>query len=248
MKRILTLWLAAMLVTVQPCYAVVMVGFGQEVTPATCGTFSFVGAPGEMETFENTEGDFCTIEFTEADASGYITTYSATAYHGGAHSAQFANTEAGTRSHYISVDLGATDTGFTLTFWWKTPNNGTVYSNAAFFALSNSATSTNMGAHNGTILWDGQGTNGKVAWNTESDTGQVLSTNTLSYNTWYKFVIAFTDGASSTLSIYNAADSLVETLTKTMKTQAPQYMYWFDSTGVGENTYLDDVQYDSTNP
>ena len=249
MKRRLTLWLAAMLVAAQSCYAVVMVGFGQEVTPATCGTFSFVGAPGEMETFENTEGDFCTTEFTKTDASGYITTYSATAYHGGAHSVEFTNTAtSATFTHYVRADLGAPDTGFTLTFWWKTPNNGTVYSNARFFALSNSATSTNTFAHNGAVKWDGNGTNGKIAWNAEGDMGEVLSTNTFSYNTWYKFVISFTDGASSTLSIYNASDTLVETLTKTMDTQAPQYMYWYDSDGVGENTYLDDVQYDSTNP
>lgn len=38
MKRILTLWLAAMLVAVQPCYAVVMVGFGQSAE-FSCGTF-----------------------------------------------------------------------------------------------------------------------------------------------------------------------------------------------------------------
>ena len=41
MKRILVLWLAAMLAAVQPCYAVVMVGFGQEVGGGGGGPIAF---------------------------------------------------------------------------------------------------------------------------------------------------------------------------------------------------------------
>lgn len=232
-----------------PNYQVDMSDSNEDVTCTfdTASGPSFVGAPGTAETME--APGFTLAEFSEVDSSGYITPGSSTAAHGGTYSAEFANTaSAGTYSHYVAADIGTTDSGFTLTWWWKTPNNGTVFSNAIFFAASNSATASNTSAFNSIVNWDGNGTNGKIGFSTETSTGQTLSTNTFSYNTWYKFVLAFSDGASSTLSIYNAADSLVETLTKTLDTQAPRYFYWFDSTSLEENTYLDDIQYDSTNP
>lgn len=223
------------------CLAAVLVGFGAS------SSSSFIGSPGTMEGFE---GPGITLsEFLETDGSGYINCSSSAAAHSGTYSCEFANTATvSSFSHYVRADLGSTDTGFTLSFWWKTPNNGTVYSNAYVFAASNSSTQTNQGAHNGVITWDGQGSNGKIAFNTTSDVGQALSTNTFSYNTWYKLVLAYTDGGSSTLKIYNTSNALIETLTKTMDVRAPRYFYWFDDTAIGENTYLDDIQYDSTNP
>lgn len=244
MKRILTLWLAAMLVAVQPCYAVVMVGFGQD-----CGTFSFVGAPGEVETFENTEGDFCTIEFTETDASGYITTYSTAASHGGTHSAEFANTTTtGAFTHYIRSDIGATDDGYTLTWWFKTPNNVTVYSNLVIFSASTSTDATDVSSRNLIIAWDGNGPNGLLRFCIESISAGDTSATPLSYNAWYKFVLRFTNNGMSYLDVYNASNTLVETLEVTAKDKPVRYFYWFDDAALGENTYLDDVQYDSTNP
>lgn len=218
----------------------------QGVAGAT-GSSSFVGAPGTTESFEG-PGISLTTELSETDASGYINCSSSAAAHSGTYSCEFANETTTAFTHYVRADLGGTDTGFTLTFWWKTPNNGTVWADSTFFAASNSSTATNTSAHNGVITWDGNGTNGKIAFNNEGLTNQVLSTNTFSYNTWYKFVLAYTDGGSSTLKIYNSSNSLIETLTKTLDSQAPRYFYWYDYISMGENTYLDDIQYDSTNP
>lgn len=69
MKRILALWLAAMLIVVQPCYAVVTVGFGAAPVSEYCdGTDIFctswetgtgatnAGATGNEDTFEASSG------------------------------------------------------------------------------------------------------------------------------------------------------------------------------------------------
>ena len=223
-------------------------GYIDGVDSDCVGGGSFVGTPGTTETFE--APGITLSEITETDASGYITPGSSTAAHGGTYSAEFANTTtAAARTHYIRADIGAVDDGFTLSWWWKTPNNGTIYNDAVIFKSSANTDLTQSTDLNGEVLWDGNGTTGKLKFSITGTAGQVPSTNTLTYNSWYRFQFNFTNSTQYTLGIYNSSNTLVETLTiSTTKDKPVRYFYWFDDTGVGENTYLDDIQYDSTNP
>lgn len=73
MKRILALWLAVMLIAVQPCFAIILVGFGQEVSG------------GGEEIFDN---------FSTNTSSNYTLTGSVTVSGGAMHGQAWANSRA----------------------------------------------------------------------------------------------------------------------------------------------------------
>lgn len=86
------------------------VNFGEATPaapPAGCGgTQTFVGDPGDTESFEYQADDFCTTEFSVTDNDSIISTYDGTQVKNGSYAASIAFTGSGTENdNFIQANL-----------------------------------------------------------------------------------------------------------------------------------------------
>ena len=209
-----------------------------------CGTQTFVGNPGDTETFEFEADDFCTTEFSWTDIDGVIDTYNTTQVKNGSHSAQLNFSGINQNDNYISVDLGvAGDSAFTLDFWiWVSDVND--YEGVNIFCASDStagacSTAVNLfWLHTGTGTWQL-----RIYGDATSDTSSNLSTET-----WYRIEFEYLQNDTTTAEIYNAAEELQDTITCTAFDDTPRYPWWGHAASDADATvfYIDDVRYKSS--
>lgn len=211
-----------------PCHAIMVGhgGLGQSTGGGGgCGgTSTFVGNPGDTETFEYQAGDFCCTEFSETDPDGIISTYDSSSPLSGTHSATIVFTGAGSQDdNFIQVDLGSGDGDFSFDFLVSLPS---VADYQATYFMSATTTTTVSSSSRGFRLRHnhfGAGTCKIAVYAASSpdDTSINLSTGTK-----YRVQVDFNQNAASTVKIYNASDTLVDTLNFTALDYAPQYLNW----------------------
>ena len=209
-----------------------------------CGTQTFVGNPGDTETFEFEADDFCTTEFSWTDIDGVIDTYNTTQVKNGSHSAQLNFSGINQNDNYISVDLGvAGDTDFTIDFWvWVSDVDD--YQGVNMFYLSDTSagsctTCTNLyWLHNAAGEWLL-----RIYGDGNSDTSTALVTEA-----WHRIEVDFNGGTDTTVKIYNAADVLQDTITATGHGGTVRYPWWGHADSDADATvfYIDDVRYKSS--
>jgi len=208
----------------------------------TCGSLTFVGNPGDTETFEYQEGDFCTTEFSETDpATSIISTYDNTQVKNGSYACSFAHDGTGNDGHFIQVDLGAGDSDFSYDFWFW-PHDYDDYAGYTFHCPSASADMSNKGF----VLYHYHFGDGQCKF--EAVGGSSDTSSAYSSEAWYRFEVDFNQNDTCTIEIYNAADEYQETLTFTSWDNQPRYINWGqtvnDSDAQGTN-YFDDPRYKS---
>lgn len=211
------------------------------------GTQTFVGNPGDTETFEYQEGDFCCTEFVEEDNDGIISTYDNTQVKNGSYATSFAYTGSGAQGDCnIKVDLGSLDGDFTFDFWFW-PHDYNDYNEYYFLLaaeLDNKATSywgfRLKHKHESTGSWKLE----IYGTGSPDDTSSAYSSEA-----WYRLEVDFNQNGASTVKIYNASDVLQETCNFTAKDYAIRYIFWgctYDSVHARATNYLDDVRYKSS--
>jgi hypothetical protein len=216
---------------------------------------NFIGAPGSIETFEASAGNFVTgSAFSETDPQSIINTYSTAQYHGGSHSAYFGFTGSEAGLNFMRADIGTGDSNFTLTYWIR-PEATIEYEYTPFFTLSQHASSPLTYGESALNTFIVGGSANSYNIRVYDTTGGSYVTGSIAYTAgnWIKLVYSFRSGASSDLKIYNSSSVLQETITiATSPTRSPRYFYWgnVDSSpnAYARPFYIDDIQYNSTNP
>ena len=211
------------------------------------GTQTFVGDPGDTETFEFEEADFCTTEFSEVDPDTIISTYSTTQFKNGSHSAFLGFTgTADQNDNYISINTGGTDGDFTYSFWiWVEDkddfntgyigavNDGSASCSTPGFYMTNEHYETGLWRLHGIGVLDPLSSDGSSSLPTE---------------TWLRIEIDYNQNATTTIEIYNTSEELQDTLSFTANDVAIQY-FFFGECVSSETTfsyYIDDVRYKSS--
>ena len=253
--------LIALLLIASPCFGTVqqiknVVTMAKSSGGSSCGSLTFSGTPGDAETFENSEGSFCTgSSFTETDPTSIISTYSAAQYKNGTHSAYFAFTGGESNVNFLRADFGATDTNFTLSFWLRVASQS-AWNNETIFTLSEHASSPSTGTYNAltTMVSDQDGgSNFKIRIYEYSAGGSTLGTVNYPVGAWIMLQYEFRSAGSSDVKIYNISNTLQETINiAASPARSIQYAYWGEISGANQAAirpfYIDDVQYNSTNP
>ena len=209
-----------------------------------CGTQTFVGDPGDTETFEYQENDFCTTEFSYADPDGILSTYDNTQVKNGTYALSIAfDGTANYHDNYFEANLGGTDAAFTVSFWVRV------------YAITGVQDQNLMGAftdpnHAGDrafkLKFSGDGAGGI----TFTIDGSADDTSiALVAPAWYRVEVEFQKAVEKTVEIYNSADALQDTLVWTGENIEPQYLHFgivISDTEADETTYYDDIRYKSS--
>lgn len=208
------------------------------------GTQTFVGNPGDTETFEYQADDFCCTEFSVTDPDGIISTHENAQVKNGSYAASFAFDGNDTRNdNWIKVNLGAGDGDFTNDFWfWPHDyNDAKEYYIFTATEVDNSASSSRgyrlKHKHNYTGSWEL-----KVIGGTNDISIGLTSAS------WHRIEVDYNQNAASTIKIYNASDVLQDTLNFTASNYAPQYLFWgciFGDVDARATNYLDDIRFKS---
>lgn len=217
---------------------------------------SFAGSPGTTETFESGTGAFITgTNFSETDPQSIINTYSTTQYKNGTHSAYFGFTGAESNFNFIKADAGSGDSGFTLSYWLRI-GSLSAWNNEILFSMSQHSTMPYSYGENAlaTMLSDQNGgTNYKVIVYDYMGGSSVSGTINYPTGTWIKLQYEFRSGGTSDIKIYNSSNVLQETISvSNTPSLAIRYFYWGEVLSANQTAlrpfYIDDVQYNSTNP
>jgi len=252
MRYLLTLLLLSLLFfspVVSYGWGVMMLGGGgsEAYQPSNCGgTQTFVGAPGDTETFEYQADDFCCTEFSVTDPDGIISTYDSTQVKNGTYAASFAFTGSGAENdNWIKVDLGSTDSDYSNDFWfWPHKYNDSANYIMAVATSDDDSASASWGyrlkhVHSGASDWKLQGVGD----------GESLDTSiALSAEAWYRIEVDFNQGGITTIEIYNSSDVLQDTLSFTARNIAPRYLFWGCILADGDarsTNYIDDIRFKS---
>lgn len=219
------------------------------MTGSVAGGDSFVGAPGTAEGFE-TPG-LSLAEFSETDSESVIS-FSDTAEKTGTYGALFANGSTNPASNYLKATLPSGEASFTLSWWYYVGASTSIYNNYPMFRMG--STNSPVGdsqTDTAYAIWDNSIPNPKISFYSYMGGGTTFldSSIDLAYSAWYKFTLKRTNNTVDglILEIRNAADTLLDTLIVDATDELTQYIYWFDLQA-GNDTFLDDIQYDSTNP
>lgn len=247
MKKLLIAFLLCLLSTpaVSDTSTYLMGAAGKRAAaPEGCGgILTFVGTPGDTETFEYQEGDFCTTEFSETDPDGVISTYDTTRYHGDAHAVRFNYAGAGQNDNFIQVDIGSGEADFTLTWWvWLPDIRG--WANFPSFSFTPATSiSANMGCYI-SLLDSNNDANGKIQiYGTSADASVAVPDEA-----WYKLILNYTQNGTTTLEIYNTSNTLLDTLSVTATDQAVRYLNFgcILDDAQAEDYSIDDIQINTT--
>ena len=246
MKRLILSILFILCLSFQAsAWNIMVVGSGKGTTPpAGCGgTLTFVGNPGDTETFEFEAGDFCCTEFSETDPDTIISTYNQTQVKNGSYAAQLNFSGVNQNDNYISVDLGvAGDTDFTIDFWvWVSDVDDNEGVNIFYLSDTTAGSCTTCVSlywlHAGTGVWQL-----RIYGDADSETSSNLTTEA-----WYRIEIDFNLSAATTAEIYNSSDVLQGTITATGYGGTVRYPWWGHAASDADATvfYIDDVRYKS---
>lgn len=198
---------------------------------------------GATEYFEQSEGDFCTTEFSETDTEGVISTYSTDQAFCGTHSLHI--TEHTSTLGTINAQI-SDDTAFTLRFYVYVESGVMAdYADTQFFGLLDSTTSyeTTFNINHRT------GAEYRLYMNGVS--GSYFG---FSADTWYYVVLTW-DGSGTTdgtrLKMYLASTQVAQTATSgydsttLSATESDGISYVrFKTTTPNQSTYIDAVTYD----
>ena len=217
----------------------------KNATPPGCGgTQTFVGDPGDTESFEFEAADFCTTEFTETDPETIINTYDATQVKNGSHALSIAVSGENQEDNYVQANLGTADADFTMDFWYYLYNRGDWVGHYIASLTTTAPVADAIGValrHVGADTVDTIVADGVV-----DDTSINLTSPA-----WYRIEIDYyknNDTAQSTVKIYNTSDALIDTLNFTASNAEVQYFNFgciFSTANTG-TFYYDDVRYQST--
>ena len=202
------------------------------------GTLNFV--TGDTESFEFEVGDFCTTQFTETDPDGIINSYDSAQYKNGGHSASFAWTGTGQDDNFVQANIGAGDDDFTYDFWVKPfdPEGYTSYLVATATGLS--GVNNDVGVQI-SVLYNGTGVILIRAQGANNDTSTSLTPGN-----WHRVEVDYNRNGVSTVDIYDASNSLIDTLSLTANDFAVQYINFgciSSDADADQTIYFDDVRY-----
>lgn len=213
-----------------------MIGGG---TAGCAGILNFV--TGDTETFEYQLTDFCTTQFTETDPDGIISTYDTAKAKNGTHSCSIALTGINQDDNFIQADLGAADGDFTVDFWYflfdETGYDGVEISTISAGADPDDGVRVRISHKHYAAGW----ARIYVASAVDNDTSGSIATGQ-----WIRIEVDFNKNGASTVEVYDAADSLKDTLNYTAENTSLRYVNFgcISSDADATNTsYYDDVRY-----
>ena len=222
---------------------VVVSGSGAEVDSGCGGIQTFVGDPGDTETFEFEAADFCTTEFTETDPETIISTYDNTTVKNGTYALSIALDGVNREDNYVQADLGAADGDFTIDFWYY------LYDDAGYNAVYvwSGSTTTDYAEGKLQIRHDRNAT-GKAMIFVESTVNNDQSID-ITTGQWIRIEVDFNQNAASTVKIYDTTDTLKDTLNFTASNEAMRYFSWgclYSNAYATHTYYYDDVRFKSS--
>jgi len=176
----------------------------------------------------------------ETDTDGIYSRYNGTVYHSGSYSASVAGGY--TTAAYQVYDMGATKAALSFCFWYYTPTTGGT-DTITLLAIGSSG-----GGSFGLKVYF-QYAAGHYHFGLRGATfpyGTVEITN----GAWHRLEVDYAISATSTLNVYDAGGTLVETLSVTAGSFSSQYLT-FGKAGASARTdwttgYYDDVGLDFT--
>ena len=223
-----------------------IVGGGvSSVTALPCtGSNTFVGAPGAWESFEYGADDTCCSDLTVTDTDGKINTQDTTLAVCGTYGVSFLVSDDTNTDNYISADMGAgEDAAFRSVFYfrfsafpdWKCVN---------LFYVGGSSSGTSSSNMREQICQAGAGYFIKA----EGASEDTSAGGTVAANTTYRMEIDYIKNNTTTTKIYNAANSVIDTLVSTAANNTSRYIVigpvTYDS-GYTGTIYYDTIQYHS---
>ena len=195
-----------------------VVAGGETSLPCT-GSNTFIGSPGNWESFEYGADDFCNSDISILDTDGIINTQDSAWAKCGSSSVSIAYT-AMEADNYILVDLGVTpDTAYRVVFYFKISAEISDWTLVRFFHIGN-----------GPASFDGANMNlelKRAGYNMrlQATPGDVQNGETLSANTVYRIEIDFVKNDTTTITIFDSVDSQVGTdITVTAGDNTGRYM------------------------
>jgi len=215
-------------------------------SPAGCGgTSTFVGNPGDTETFEYQAADFCCTEFTEVDGGDHIiNTYDTAQVKNGTHALSIALTGEDQEDNYVQADLGSADDDFVTDFWYylfDAADYNSTYINSGTLSSDPSDGSGWAIRHD---HLQSSSADIYVATTINNDTSIPLTTNA-----WYRLEVDYNRNGGSTLKIYNASDVLLDTLDFTAPDGGIRYINFgciYSNANATNTQYYDDIRYKSS--
>jgi len=217
---------------------------GKNAAAVGCGgTQTFVGDPGDTETFEFEAADFCCTEFSEVDIDTIINTYDNTQVKNGSYALSIALTGANQDDNYVQADFGSGDADFTVDFWYylyDAADYNSVYIHTA-------TTTTNPAGGDGWNIRHDHFSTGKAHIYTVSAINNDTSID-ITTNQWIRLEVDYNKNGASTVKIYDATNTLKDTLNFTAENNDLRYLSFgciYSNADATNTHYYDDVRYKS---
>lgn len=208
------------------------------------GRASFASGLNTVNTSRGWETASDPTGWTETDAGSLLSIQNSAQAHSGTYSMSVAG--GATTAAYETYDTGATRASASICFWFYAPSTASGGDDNAgdIFQFGSSS----IGTYGVKALFR------KVAGPTYNfgfrGTSLVYGTASITPGAWYRLEFAFAQNASSTMTIYNAAGSTVDTINVTANNNASRYLYLGKSSvsisSSWTTSYFDDLGIDWT--